>query len=206
VTQELVNTAVQLAVVLAVALVVYLFFGRKSGSFPRYVGLIAPKPKAMGWAFAVALVLTPATLALYLFSPLREVATGPNTVVGLIRAMGPSADTAVTIVIVAFFKTALAEEILFRGLIAKRLMSVAGFWFGNVLQATLFASVHLLVFVVPGGPAFSLALAVPVLALVLASAMVMAWLNERLGGGSIGPSWLLHGIGNATAYPVLAFA
>jgi hypothetical protein len=37
------------------------------------------------------------------------------------------------------------------------------------------------------------------------SGWIMAWLNERLGNGSIAPSWLMHGLGNAVAYPALAF-
>lgn len=205
-TQELINTVFQLGAVLIVCFVVWLIFGRKRGNFAGYVGLVAPTRRAMAVALALSLVLAPLTVAYYYFSPLRDLASGPNTVAGKIAAMGLSAETVATIAIVAFVKTALAEEIFFRGLIAKRLIGLAGFWPGNVIHAALFAAVHMLLFVVPGGPPFSWALAGPMLGTISVTALVMVWVNERLAGGSIGPSWLIHGAGNAVAYPVLAFA
>ncbi len=204
-TQEIVNTVFQLGVVLAVCFVLWLIFARKKSGFARYVGLIAPTRRAMTAALALSLVLAPLTVAYYYFSPLKELASGPNTVAGKMVAMGLSAETAATIALVAFVKTALAEEIFFRGLIAKRLIGLAGFWPGNVIHAALFASMHMLVFVIPGGPAFSWGLAGPILATISVTALAMVWINERLAGGSIAPSWLMHGLGNAVAYPVLAF-
>ncbi|MEQ8934224.1 MAG: CPBP family intramembrane glutamic endopeptidase, partial [Amphiplicatus sp.] len=204
--QTLIDTAAQLGVVLVLCFMLWAIFGRKAGSFARYVGLVAPTRRAMGWALALALVVGPLTVAYYYFSPLRDLASGPNTVAGEIRAMGFSLETVAVIAILGFVKTALAEEIFFRGLIAKRLINLAGFWPGNIMQATLFAAVHLLLFAVPGGPAFSWALAGPMLAILLVTSLVKVWLNERIGNGSIAPGWLIHGALNAVAYPVLAFA
>ncbi|MEE2690883.1 MAG: CPBP family intramembrane glutamic endopeptidase [Pseudomonadota bacterium] len=203
--QEAVNAAVQLGAVLVISLVVWLMFGRKRAGFARYVGLVAPTRRGMLTALVISLAFAPLTVAYYYFSPLKEIAAGPHTVAGEIAAMGLSPETAATVAIVAFVKTALAEEILFRGLIAKRLMNLAGFWAGNVVQALLFASIHLLLFAVPGGPVFSWGLAGPMLAIISVTAMVQLWVNERMANGSIAPGWLMHGVGNAVAYPALAF-
>jgi membrane protease YdiL (CAAX protease family) len=51
------------------------------------------------------------------------------------------------IVVVAFIQTGLAEELLFRGFMAKRLIALLGFQRGNALQALLFVAPHLLLFV-----------------------------------------------------------
>lgn len=204
--QEAINTALQLAIVLIVALVVWLIFGRKRETFRAYVGLIAPKGAAMAWALAAAFVFAPASIALFMTPALHDLAAGPNTVAGHMRAQGLSADVVGQILLVAFVKTALAEEIFFRGLIAKRLINGLGFIAGNTLHAVLFGAVHLLIFVVPGGPAFDPLIAGAFFLVSGGGGWFMAWLNERRGAGSIAPSWLLHGLANAVAYPVLAFA
>ena len=203
--QEAINTAVQLAVVLIIAGIVWLIWGRKAGGFARFIGLIAPTPRAMLWALVATLVLIPATIGLFLTPALHDVATGPNTVIGAFRARGLSAETAGLIVLVAFVKTALTEEILFRGVIAKRLIAWLGFQAGNLIQAMLFGSVHMLVFAGPHGAPFEAGLAATFFAVTASGGWVMGFLNERFGNGSIAPSWLLHGLANAVAYPALAF-
>ncbi|MEM9235012.1 MAG: CPBP family intramembrane glutamic endopeptidase, partial [Pseudomonadota bacterium] len=102
-------------------------------------------------------------------------------------------------------KTALSEEIFFRGLIAKRLINGFGFWTGNTLHALLFGGIHMLIFVVPGGPEFTPLLGATILFLPGLAGWLMAYANERLGNGSIGPGWLIHALGNAISYPILAF-
>jgi membrane protease YdiL (CAAX protease family) len=205
VVQELINTAVQLAIVLLVALVVWAIFGRKKSSFPAYVGLTAPTSKAMLWALCATLVLTPLSISAFYFTSLRELASGANTVAGDIRALGLSVETWATILVVAFLKTALSEEIFFRGLIAKRLINALGFGVGNSIHAAIFGAVHLLIFVVPGGPAWDWIAAGAFFGVSALGGWVSAWLNEKVGNGSILPSWLLHGVSNAAAYPILAF-
>lgn len=204
--QEAINTTLQVAVVLIVALVLWAIFARKKESFPRYIGLIAPTPKAMLWTFGIALILIPASLSIFMLPQVRDMAAGSNTVAGQIREQGLSADVVGQIVLVATFKTALSEEIFFRGLIAKRLINWLGFAVGNTLHALLFGAIHLLIFVVPGGPAFDPTLALAMGGVPAIGGWIMAWLNERVGNGSIAPGWFLHAATNVLAYPVLAFA
>jgi membrane protease YdiL (CAAX protease family) len=211
-TQELINTAAQLAVVLVIVLLAWLptllvqrLRKQAAPSLPRYVGLIAPNRRGMLWACMAFVVFAPLSLGLFLLPTLRNLANGDNTVVGMIRDSGHSAETIGVVLIVAFLKTGLSEEIFFRGLIAKRLIAWLGFPIGNTLQARLFGAVHLLIFVVPGGPAFDPFAATAFVAVTGTAGWVMGWINERLGNGSIAPSWLMHGLGNSIAYPVLAF-
>jgi membrane protease YdiL (CAAX protease family) len=203
--QEALNTALQLAAVLVIAVVVYLLAGRNRGGFGTFTGLTWPTAKSMGWALPAALAIIPLTLALFYFTPLREAGAAENTVAGKIRAQGFSGETIAVIALVALAKTSLTEEIFFRGLIAKRLIRWLGFLAGNTLHAVIFGVVHILIFVVPGGPAFSWSIAAAFLGVTGGAGWLMTYLNERTGNGSIAPSWLLHGLSNAIAYPLLAF-
>jgi membrane protease YdiL (CAAX protease family) len=209
---EIVSAVLQVGVALILALVAWLITigvlrlrRRDAPSFTRYVGLIAPRPRAMLWALVATIVFGAATIALFKFTALADLATASNTVGGRIRAMGVSAETAGVIAITAFVKTALSEEIVFRGLLAKRLIAWAGFGIGNTIHAALFGAVHLLIFIIPGGPAWDPAAAAAFFLVTGCAGWVMAWLNERIGEGSIAPSWLMHGLANAVAYPALAF-
>lgn len=204
--QEAINATLQVAVVLIIALVLWAIFARKKESFPRYIGLIAPTRRAMLWTLGVGLILVPASLAIFMLPTLRDMATASNTIAGQIREQGLSADVAGQIAIIALIKTALSEEIFFRGLIAKRLIHWLGFAVGNTIHALIFGAIHLLIFVVPGGPAFDPLLAAVMAGVPAIGGWVMAWLNERIGNGSIAPGWFLHAVTNALAYPVLAFA
>ncbi len=205
IAQEGINTIVQLTIVFLFAGLAYLIAGRKRGKFLKFVGLYLPTAKSMKWALMATLVLVPLTLALFYFTPLGETATADNTIAGKFRASGFSAEIMVVIVLVAFIKTGFAEELFFRGLIAKRLINWLGYMVGNIVQAVLFGAIHMAIFIVPGGPEFSLPIAGAFFAITAGGAFFMAFLNERVGNGSIGPSWLLHAITNASAYPVLAF-
>lgn len=207
--QEAINTAAQLAIVLIVALLVWglarLIGKNKQGLF-SYVGLTPPTRRAMLWAAGATLVFASASIALFKFTSLGELAAGANTVAGGVRAQGLNAETLGVILIVAFLKTALTEEIFFRGLIAKRLIAWLGFGVGNALHATLFGAVHLLIFVVPGGPQWDWLTAGAFFGVSALGGWVSAWVNERVGNGSMAPSWLMHALTNAAAYPILAFA
>jgi membrane protease YdiL (CAAX protease family) len=105
------------------------------------------------------------------------------------------------LLIVAIFKTAGAEELFFRGLIAKRLIRWLGFATGNALQAILFGSVHLLLAFIARPDLFTLT-ALAGFAAILA--WLSGWLNERRADGSILPGFAAHASANSVAYLVLA--
>lgn len=203
--QEIVNATVQLLVVLLICLAVWLVFGRKKSGFRRYFGLFTPTRRSVWVAFGLFLLFTLMSCALAFLPGMKDGAAAENTVAGVLKAAGPSADTVGALLVIALVKTALTEEILFRGLIARRLIHAMGFWAGNTLHAVIFGAIHLLIFVIPGGPEFTWLVGTAFLLLPGAGGWMMAYANERVGNGSIVPGWIIHGFGNAVAYALLAF-
>jgi membrane protease YdiL (CAAX protease family) len=142
-------------------------------------------------------------LRAFLSPSILEAVTAPNTVIGKLRANGLSVTTFILLIVKALIQTAFTEEILFRGFVAKRLINWLGSTTGNLLQALLFGAVHLLIFV---GQEFSLALAIGIVLYPATGGWIMGYLNERVGNGSILPSWLMHGLVNLIAYSALLLA
>ncbi|MGY6661154.1 MAG: CPBP family intramembrane glutamic endopeptidase [Glycocaulis sp.] len=203
--QELINAGVQIALAMLLVFLVWLIFARKRSGFLKFSGLHGAPVQAMGLALIAALIFAPLTVAVFMLPGLEDAAAGPDTVTGRVQALGMTPETAVIIFIIAFLKTSGSEEIVFRGLIAKRLIAWLGFGAGNTVHALIFASIHLLIFVAPGGPAFDPVLAVALTGVGFTGGWAMAWINEKRAGGSIAPGWLMHGLSNAIAYPALAF-
>lgn len=200
-----INAFIQLAVALLIAWLPWLIFARKRSGFRQWIGLIAPTATSMVWALALCAVWQVVTIAVYFLPAFTELAAGEGTVAGTVRANGFSTETIVLIAILALIKTGLTEEIVFRGLIGKRLINAFGFWIGNTAQAVIFGAIHLAIFLIPGGPEFTWLLGGLILAIPGMAGWMMGFANEKLGNGSIAPGWLIHGLGNAISYPVLAF-
>ncbi|MBW0144544.1 CPBP family intramembrane glutamic endopeptidase [Sphingomicrobium clamense] len=203
---EVVSALGQLAVVLVIVTLAWAIFGRRRAGWREWLGL--GWPPAGWWKGALLIVAALAAIKIPLFTltPLVEITSGENTVGGMLSGKGWSAEIIATILVMALVKTALTEEILFRGLIAKRLIGRLGFTIGNFLQALLFAGVHLLIFLAPGAPEMSLASVSAFFLLPFVAGWLMAYANERWGGGTIWPGWIIHGVGNVIAYAVFAAA
>lgn len=92
----------------------------------------------------------------------------------------------------ALLQTAFAEESLFRGFLLKRMSSRLGFWPANVVQAAVFGLLHAVPFGLVAGAGWGVAIGV----LTGAIGAAMGYLNERLAGGSLMPSWILHAAAN----------
>ena len=97
-------------------------------------------------------------------------------------------------IVYGFIRTGLSEEILFRGFLLKRIAGKFGFMAGNIIQALLFGLMHGIPFGIASGN-----IPVTVIFTLLPGAMgfYLGWVNEKKCGGSIIPSWLMHGITNA---------
>ncbi|XUU61731.1 CPBP family intramembrane glutamic endopeptidase [Erythrobacter sp. HA6-11] len=198
--QEIINTGFQLIIAFAIGAGAWAVFGRKASGFRDWIGLIRP---ADGWFFptaAILIVLSALSFAFIAFGPLGDLATGPGTVGGKLQEQGFTPAMIGVIALGALIKTGFTEELIFRGLIAKRLINRLGFQIGNALQAVLFGSIHLLIFAVPGAPepqAFTVAL---MFGLPAFAGWCMGYANEKFGGGSIVPGWLIHAGGNFASY------
>lgn len=103
-----------------------------------------------------------------------------------------------------FIANGVAEEILFRGFLCKRLCSKFGTTPGIILQAVLFALMHNLLYLA-AGMEVSLWFHFLMFCFTGAGALMLGWLNEKLYNGSLFPSILLHGAGNFISSMLVAF-
>jgi membrane protease YdiL (CAAX protease family) len=196
---SILGALVQIAVVMIIGGILFLFIGRGKSSFFEFLGLTRAPARVVLLGLAIGAA---AALAL-LFAPgFSSMAKGPGTVPGEALKYGLSEAVIAALIITAIFKTAFAEELLFRGIIGRRLIARLGFRAGNLIQATLFGALHLLLALTP------LATGVMVASVVVFSGAlgwINGWLNERRGGGSILPGWATHAAANLCSYLSLAF-
>ena len=188
------SALLQVGIVLVIAGVVYFAMRRRGGPFLRFVGLQPTSFLALAAGAAVGLVVVAAILV----TPgMSELASSEGTVAGDAIRNGSSAPLLLSLFVTAVFKTSLSEELLFRGVIGKRLIAWLGFQRGNFIQATLFGLVHLLLLLVPAASAVLVASMVLITGI---SGWINGWLNERVGGGSILPGWAAHAVANVSAF------
>jgi membrane protease YdiL (CAAX protease family) len=185
----------QLAVFSVIPFIFWLITKKKAKqSFFCWVGLnkpAKPEPKALATAVVLCILLTAFMLLFFTPDILQASATTMYLQDGL------SATAVICTLIFAFIQTGLSEEILFRGFLAKRLIHALGFLRGNIVQAVLFGLLHS--FIILSGIGW---LTTAIIVFFAASnAMVMVYVNEKVFGGSILPSWILHGISNSV--PIL---
>lgn len=190
---NLISTVIQLAAVLALCALAWLFV-RKNQGFRAFLGLYSGPLRLFLLACLIGLV---GAVLLISIPRVRAVAGGTGTVIGAVTESGIGPQGIVVLAILAIFKTAAAEEIFFRGLIAKRLIAWWGFGIGNAVQALIFGLVHLLlVLVAKADP-----LVIAILCLFAAAlGWVNGWLNERRAGGSILPGFGAHASANLITY------
>lgn len=186
-----------------VPLIVYLIRYRKAKGFFDYIGLKPSNRKANLLAMLISLVLGVPLLIMSKFVPeFYEILTDPKSVTGNIKNMGMGPEAITAILFVAIIKTSLAEEILFRGFVAKRLIALTNFQWGNLIQAFIFGIIHSIFFLLISTNAFFLFV---IFLVPFAGAWAKTWLNEKLANGSIIPGWIAHGFGNLISYSTVAF-
>lgn len=196
---SIVSALVQFLVVLAIASLVYLAFGRKKKSFAQFTGLYAAPWRsvatgaALGVAFAILIFAVPGS---------SEALRSPGTVTGDAARTGVGGSVIAALVATAVIKTALTEELLFRGLIGKQLIGRLGFRAGNAIQAALFGAAHFLLLLAPN---VTIIFVLGMVAFTGLLGWINGWLNERFGGGSILPGWAAHAAANLCSYLSVAF-
>lgn len=202
---EFISALAQVFVFLLIPLAVYVIGTRKAAGFFDYVGLRRPTRKAMGMGVLIGLVVSPLTIGLMSVAGLRDVLLHPESFTWQLSLLRQESGLFVMMtlaIIGAGIRTALAEEILFRGFVAKRLIAWRGFWAGNVIQAVVFGAVHSLLFVAAGLP-MGITGGLAVFGVPTVMALLMGWLNERFGNGSIWPGWSTHAVSNLITFVVV---
>lgn len=159
--------------------------GRGLRETARRAGLQAGERRYLGYSLAAAAVTVAALLVWPPLEPLAREGSPQRPFVGL-GLGGPAVAMAL---LYGGVKTGLAEEVLFRGLIAGSLARRLPAARANLAQALVFLAPHLLVL----GVMPELWWALPV---VFAGALFAGWVRIR-SGSIVGP-WLVHASANVT--------
>ena len=193
----LISAILQLTLALVLALIFYFISRRKEGGFFNWLGLYLPKDKK--WIKSTIIVFLVSLLVMSGPELLFE-RTGHLTPEILydenIRGKGLGISTLILILLKAVIQTSLSEEILFRGLIGKRLANKFGYLTGNIIQAILFGLPHGLPFII----IYKYYLVG--ITFIITSGIVgylLFWLNEKNADGSLIPGTLIHIISNTSA-------
>jgi membrane protease YdiL (CAAX protease family) len=174
------------------------WFSSTEQRFLEWVGLTRISQKAVLWGFGLMIAWTLTGFGIeWLIGgmvleghPVHKIVEAqPAFTVGLTAAA-----------VQGGIKTGLAEELLFRGLIGKRLIESMGYRWGNLLQAGAFGGFHLLFIpLVPADWSWGLSIFL-LFCFPAALGYIAGMANERIGEGSIIPGWIIHGGGNAVSY------
>lgn len=182
---------VQLMAFCLIPLIWWMITDRKTNFF-KWIGLKKPSFKGSKLKILAIIVIAVALYigAMYIIMStlLKDVPNANNDFSGKgIKALP-------LILVYAIIRTSLSEELFFRGFLCKRLTKSLGFVAGNIIQALLFGLMH----GVPFGLATHNLIAFLLLTLLPGGiGYLQGWLNEKKAGGSIFPSWFLHGLMNA---------
>lgn len=195
----LVNALVQAGLAFALAVVWWLIATRRRQRILPWLGLMRPRlsqPRRF-WLVAAAAFLAFGSVGLASLNLVRAV---PGLAVSPFEGMGWQAVP--QLAAYAVVQTSFSEEVVFRGLLGKSLIRAWGFGIGNVAQALAFGVLHGLMFASVLGWGWAVGLTL----FAGATGWLLGYLNERLAGGSILPSWALHALANVVAGCWAAFA
>ena len=192
--EELIGSLVQLLLFALLPLLVWFFTARKKLPFFAWIGLKRPVCARPGETLLLSLLIS--LLYIGAMSLCMKILPEGVTTAGA-QFAGQGAAALPAVFFYAVVRTALSEELLFRGFLLKRLQSRFGFAAGNAVQALLFGLLHGVPFGLVTGSVLSFLLLTLIPGLFGA---FQGWLNEKRCGGSLIPSWLLHSAMNlATA-------
>lgn len=201
---ELISAVLQVIVFSLIPFIAFLLRRDKNVSFFQYIGLYRPSGRAVKYSTAASLLFVIAgVVMIFVDEGIREIVINPPSVTGNIRAADSIGVAIALIGIIAVVKTAFAEEVFFRGFIAKRLMALWGFTTGNLVQSLIFGLVHLFLFWWLMNPTLFVVLFI--FALSTIAGWVIGLIKEKYADGSIIPGWIAHALGNTISYTIIVF-
>lgn len=201
------TTVVNLIVFSIIPFIWWLVRHRKETGFFRWLGFYRPALKSKWWVLLVFAVLY-AFFYNFDFTQLVSQETldyiESSSAVSANAFAGIGALAILPALIENFIANGVAEEILYRGFLCKRLCGKLGTVPGIILQAVLFGLMHNLLYIAAG---LDVGLWYHVLTFLFTGvgALLLGWLNEKIYNGSIIPSILLHGAGNFISTMLVAF-
>lgn len=192
---KIINSLLEIILFSLLPFLFWYFSARKQERFTDWIGLKKIKG-AKKTALAIIIVTTFYLLiSLILLNSLKNIENATTEFQGLRFAALPA------IFIYAVFNTAFPEEILFRGFILKRLSNKLRFTKANFIQGLLFGLLHGVMFF----PLVGNLKTILIILLTSLIALSMGYVNEKISGGSIIPSWIIHAISNLIAGLYAAF-
>lgn len=208
VISSITTTIVNLIVFSLLPIIWWFFRHRKEEGFFRWIGFFKPQLKSKWWVLLIFAILY---YFFYNFDFTQFVS--PETLECIENSASVSANVFAGIGVAAilpafienFIANGVAEEILYRGFLCKRLISKIGLVKGIILQAVLFGLMHNILYILAG---LDVGLWYHILTFIFTGmgALLLGWLNEKIFNGSIIPGILLHGAGNFIASLLVAFA
>lgn len=200
---ELLSAILQILVFTSIPFLTYLIKNKTTKGFFNYIGLKASTSRANFLAILAFIFFAgPLLLLTFTNEEFKAIMLDPNSITGKFREMGLSVESIGILLIIAILKTSLAEEILFRGFIAKRLISVMGYQKGNITQSLIFGILHAILFSLITMNIFFLTI---IFVVPTIGAYVSTYLNEKAAKGSIIPGWISHALANMVSYVVIGF-
>lgn len=201
---ETISNALQQVLAFAsIPFLVYLIREKKVFGFMAYVGLKRSSKEANRYALLLMLVLASTMfIAMTIDKGFIEVLHDPKSVTGNLRLMGFGVESIYTLLVIAIVKTSFAEELFFRGFVAKRLIAITNYQTGNLIQAFIFGAIHAVLFIFITDNILFLII---IFVIPTIGAYVKVYLNEKLANGSIIPGWIAHATANLLAYSLIAF-
>ncbi|MDH5104630.1 CPBP family intramembrane metalloprotease [Lentilactobacillus diolivorans] len=184
---SLLSSIIQLGLFILIPFIWWWIWYRKN-KFWGWIGIkkVIPVKLSLSLVSLVALMLFCST-GYFVFQTLPS-----SSVLASTKFTNFNFPTVISIILYAFFQTGLAEEILFRGFLAKRLISRLGFVIGNIIQSLLFGALHVVFF----APIATISVVIIVFIFTSVIGFLLCYIDERLANGSIIPSWLIHGFSN----------
>ena len=194
---ELISSVIQIVLFSLIPFLWWLITSRKKVRFLNWIGLVGFRNKNDHKVFVwiVCTMIGFWIVGEFSLYALKDVPTATSSFSGGGLVAMPA------VIVYAVFHTSLSEEILFRGFLLKRLANKLGFRAGNTIQALLFGLSHGILFVSEAGCLKSILLVV----FTGAIAWSMGYINEKKAGGSIYPSWIIHGATNLLSGILAAF-
>lgn len=201
---QLLSSFVQLGVFMFIPYIAFIFRKDRAETFFQYLGIYKAETKSMVFSIASALLFLVAGVGFAFFNERILMALqSPDNIVGSLRGSVLTWESFFLIILIAWVKTSLSEEIFFRGFIGKRLIKRFGFSIGNMVQALVFGGVHVILFYIIVDTA--LGIEAFVFVFYAMAGWIIGYINERFGKGSILPGWVSHGVGNTAAFLLIDF-
>ena len=196
--QSLIDSIFQLFLFSFIPFIWWLIFWRKKEKFLSWIGIKRPIFQNKHFVFLFGCLFFVVSILSNVF---LEVVEKSETAVG--QFQGVNVVTLFSAFLFGMVRTGAAEEILFRGFLAKRFIQYLGFAFGNILQAIIFGIMHVVLFRIV--TSLNIFQSLLIFSIPFLTSLFFGYINEKKSGGSIIPSWLMHGIGNVLASIIAIF-